>query len=101
IKNFRTLQFIVSSFYIAVKQIKDFLNELDEEHKKGVVRSIFLNILVVSNEYKEGRFTNINHLDFAKYLSTPIFMNYLEPPPDQEYVDFFTKKYHNRSNYLD
>ena len=101
IRNIRTLKYVISSFYIALNHVNDILQPLEVEHRRAVIRAMFLNLLIASNENKEGFLKKGDRLSYANNWRTPIFIKYADNAPEEEKSTSFINRYHNISNYID
>ncbi|MFB5089760.1 hypothetical protein PGC35_21725 [Psychrobacillus sp. PGGUH221] len=101
LKNIRTLKYVFNSFYSLIIELKEFLSLLDPDKRNLLVSAIFLNHLVASNEYKEGRIKRGDSLEFANNWRAPLLIKYMENAPTEEISRDFIKKYHNINNYYD
>lgn len=92
--NLRTLRFILDTFIVlqekALKVCKDEVERLETS------KSLFLNVLIISKEYKEGKFNSIEQLE-GMYNSTYLYTIRKEGTYENEFI----KKYHHINSYID
>lgn len=93
--NLRTLRFVFDTFIV-----------LQEEAKKNnivnhdIYKTIFLDVLVISKEYKEGKISEVKELDFLHGRHQFIDMS-IYSKDKNEYEDDYIQQYHaNGSNYF-
>lgn len=93
--NLRTLRFVFDTFIVLQEDaIKNDIVDHD------IHKSIFLNVLVVSKEYKEGKVSKVKELDFLhgrhQFKNISIYSK-----DKNEYEDNYIQQYHtNDSNYF-
>lgn len=92
--NLRTLRFMLDSFSILQEKASS-LCENDEERNE-LSKALFLNTLIISKEYKEGKFKEIGQLENIHNKT------YIYSMADEEsYEKLFLKKYNKINPYID
>lgn len=93
--NLRTLQFVFDNFDHVVKQYDETLSINEEDENFKITLSIFLNVLLLSVEYKNGEIAKVDDIEFIynqqfKYLKRK---SVVEKP--KSYEEQFKERYLN------
>lgn len=96
--NLRTLRFVLDSFVILQSELYSFCD--NEEERQELSKTLFLNILIVSNEYKKGNISTTNELSFLYGLR---YFYYFPSDKDSEesYAQVFLNRYHRLNDFID
>lgn len=102
--NLRTLEFILSTFIVIDKGFNDYwqANSNGKAESNEIKQSAFLNLFVISNEYREGRLTrkDLPQLDTILYTKNFFFMH-LEKNEAESMAELITIHYHDDHNLRD
>lgn len=79
--NLRTIRFVFDTFNILYNQTKDIIDDIDLFKK--IMQTVFLNILIVSEEYKKGNIESVSQLSFA-HEQRIYFTKYLNKKNNEE-----------------
>lgn len=98
--NLRTVFSIINNFEFIERKFKEYPSDLDERYCKEFLKSIFLNIYVLTTELKSGNIKNeqINILkrhDFDRFFYIDRKLNI------ENYWYFLMDKYHSKSKLFD
>lgn len=98
--NLRTLRFVLDSFVILQSEVYLFCGDEKERHE--ISKTLFLNTLIVGNEYKKGNLSTVNQLSFL-YGSSYFyyFSSNDNEDSEEDYAHKFLKKYHRLNDFID
>ncbi|QDP41972.1 P-loop NTPase fold protein [Radiobacillus deserti] len=96
--NLRTLRFVIDSLVILQKELYRFCN--DNEQRIEILNTLFLNVLIVGNEYKNGDIDAVDQLSFVHGLDH-FFYFPINDEAEDKYPQRFLKRYHRVSDYID
>lgn len=94
--NLRTLFSIIDSFQFVETKLTEQIKKLPSEKQQKIRETIFLNIFVITNEYKLGQISNDNKEELKQYNYNKFFWIYGEPNKDK-LADRIIDKYHNKN----
>lgn len=97
--NLRTLRFTLDTFVVLQSELYKFCSE--EIERNEISKSLFLNTLVIANEYKKGDFDSVNQL--VQLYSQRIFYYWSKESKglEEDYTQIILKRYHRLNNYFD
>lgn len=96
--NLRTLRFAIDLFVILQKEIYTVCK--DERDCHELSNTLFLNVLIVSNEYKSGAIEKVEQLSFV-HGSYHFFYFSANRDSENEYPQKFLRKYHRVNKFID
>ncbi|MEC1157810.1 P-loop NTPase fold protein [Cytobacillus horneckiae] len=96
--NLRTLRFVLDSFVILQSEVYSFCKDEKERHE--ISKTLFLNTLIVGNEYKKGNLSSVKDLSFLYGLS---YFYYFpsNKESEEDYAQKFLKRYHRLNDFID
>lgn len=100
--NLRTLFSIIENYDFIESKLLSSINELEQDDLKLRIRkSLFLNIFVVTREYKLGNITEKNLTTLKKLTDTRYFDYYLSKGDSRSIREDIIDKYHNKIKIFD
>lgn len=93
--NLRTLQFIFDNFNHVVKQYGDTLGINEEDENFNITLSIFLNVLLLSVEYKNGKIAKADDIEFIYNQQFKYLQQISGIERSESYEEKFAEKYLN------
>ncbi|WP_367006639.1 P-loop NTPase fold protein [Streptococcus sp. ZY19097] len=98
--NLRTLFSIVDNFEFVETKLFSEINKLLEERNLEIKKSIFLNIFVITNEYKQGGLSDGNLPELKSHNFQRFFWTFGDDN-SEKIMDKIIKKYHNKNPLFD
>lgn len=93
--NLRTLFSILTSFDFIESELRSKINELEPNLKNKIKKSIFLNIFVITIEYKLGNLTEKNFNLLNGIMENRNFLIYTPKDEEKTIRECIINKYHN------
>ncbi|EOE09404.1 P-loop NTPase fold protein [Enterococcus faecalis] len=99
--NLRTLFSVIESYNFIESNLRDDINSLEtDELKLNIKKSLFLNIFVITREYKLGTLTEENIKQLKRLINTKSFYSSNENNPEN-IAELIIDKYHNKYEIFD
>ncbi|MFJ8458166.1 P-loop NTPase fold protein [Lysinibacillus xylanilyticus] len=94
--NLRTIRFIFDSFSIIQSELSKICGD-----DKDIVKTLFLNVLIIGKEYKDGEIDSIKKVSFLH--GRHFFFTYYKNADNREsnYENQFFEKYHQKDEYIE
>lgn len=100
--NLRTIFFIISSYDFIENSLRGEIENLDSDNLKIKIRkSIFLNIFVITNEYKNGNITKDNFKYLSRLNDNRYFSYYLSEGEEKKISEVIIDRYHKKNAQFD
>lgn len=99
--NLRTLFSVIESFNFIESNLRDDIDALEtDELKLNIKKSLFLNIFVITREYKLGTLTEENIKQLKRLINTKYFYSFNENK-SENIAELIIDKYHNKYEIFD
>ncbi|OZV21692.1 P-loop NTPase fold protein [Streptococcus sobrinus] len=98
--NLRTLFSVVDNFEFVETKLLSQISNLSEERHLKIKKSIFLNIFVITNEYKRGKLSDGNLPELRSYNFQRFFWTFGDDN-SEKVMDKIIKKYHKKNPLFD
>lgn len=95
--NLRTIRFVFDTFNIFYNQTKHIVK--DPTDLERIMQTVFLNILIVSAEYKEGNIFSVDQMAFAHGESI-YFSKTFNKKDEASFEKNFIDRYYGKSNFI-
>lgn len=99
--NLRTLFSVIESYNFIESNLRDDIDALEtDELKLNIKKSLFLNIFVITREYKLGTLTEENIKQLKRLINTKYFYSFNENK-SENIAELIIDKYHNKYEIFD
>ena len=95
--NLRTVRFIFDTFNIFYNQTTHFVKESTDLER--IMQTVFLNILIVSAEYKEGNIISVDQMSFA-HGENIYFSKTFNKKDESSFEKTFIDRYYGKSHFI-
>jgi len=95
--NLRTIRFVFDTFNIFYNQTKQIVK--DPSDLERIMQTVFLNILIISAEYKEGNIASVDQMAFAHGESI-YFSKTINKKDEVSFEKNFIDRYYGKSNFI-
>ncbi|MCG3086378.1 P-loop NTPase fold protein [Sporosarcina cyprini] len=95
--NLRTIRFVFDTFNIFYNRTKNIIE--DPTDFERIIQTIFLNVLIVSAEYKEGNILSVDQMTFA-HDENIYFSKMFNKNDESSFENQFIDRYYGKTNFI-